>query len=66
MSSGDNAGSFWAWRKKKPFLLKVACALIVAGFVFGYTGGISGNSPCIVAAFALWSLAGAVALSIKS
>ena len=58
--------SFFAWRKKKPLLLKIAFVLILVGFVLGYIGGVSGNTPLIVGAFVLWGAAGAVSFLMKS
>jgi len=57
---------FSAWRRKKPLLLKIAFALIFAGFGLGYTGGVSGNTLLIAGAFALWGAAAGVAVLIKS
>jgi len=62
--TGDTG--FFAWRKKKFLLLKIAFMLFLVGFVLGYTGGISGNTPLIVGAFALWGAAATVAALIKS
>ena len=50
---------FLAWRKKKFLLLKIAFVLILAGFVLGYIGGVSGNMPLMIGAFTLWGMAGA-------
>ena len=61
----DDSG-FSVWRKKKPLLLKIAFALILGGFVLGYSGGVSDSMPLIAGAFALWAAAGAVALWIKN
>ena len=58
--------TFLAWRKKKSLLLKTAFVLILAGFVLGYTGGVSGSVPLIAAAFILWGAAGAASFLIKS
>ena len=58
--------SFFAWRKKRPLLLKISFVLILAGFVLGYSGGVSGNTFLITAAFLLWGGAGAVSLLMKS
>ena len=60
----DNA--FLAWRKKKTLLLKMSLALVLAGFVLGYAGGVSGNILLIALAFVLWGAAGAAAFLIKS
>ena len=57
---------FLAWRKKKFLLLQISFALILAGFVLGYIGGVSGNTPLIIGAFALWGAAGAAAFLIKN
>ena len=62
----DDDNSFLAWRKKKPLLLKISLALILAGFVLGYTGGVNGSTPLIAGAFALWGAAGAASFFIKS
>ena len=56
---------FLAWRKKKSLLLKIAFALILAGFALGYAGGVSGNAPLVVCAFVLWGAAGAAAFLIQ-
>jgi len=61
----DDTG-FFAWRKKKYLLLQIAFMLFLVGFVLGYTGGVSGDMPLIVGAFALWGAAAAVAALIKS
>jgi hypothetical protein len=69
MSEKENSPtqSVFAWRKtRRPLLLKIAFVLVLTGFTLGYNGGVYDNASVITLAFAVWGVAAALAILVKS
>lgn len=57
---------FRQWRANRTRLLRVSFGLILAGFAFGYSGGLENDMFSIGVAFVLWGVAGVLSLMIKT